>query len=67
MVLSSNQYAVKAQRLQKILAQKAAPNSPEWPSYGNFRNVTEDRHFLKKWKGGIKGNFLKIGQKVALA
>ena len=55
------------QRLKKGLAQKAAPKRPEWPSYGNFRNVTQDLHFLKKCKGGTKGNFSKIAQKDALA
>ena len=49
-----------------ILAQKAAPKRPEWPSYGNFRSVTQDPHFLKKCKGGTKGNFSKIAQKVAI-
>ena len=39
---------------------------PEWPSYGNFRKVTQNPHFLKKCKGGTKGNFSKIAQKVAL-
>ena len=55
------------QRLENILAQKAAPKRNEWPSYGNFRNVTQDPHFLKKCKGGTKGNFSKIPQKVAFA
>ena len=54
------------QRLKKSLAQKAAPKRPEWPSYGNFCNVTQDPHFLKKCKGGTKGNFSKIVQKVNL-
>ena len=54
------------QRLKKSLAQKAAPKRPEWPSYGNFRNVTQEPHFLEKCKGGTKGNFSKIAQKVAL-
>ena len=54
------------QRLKKSLAQKAALKRPEWPSYGNFRNVTQDPHFLKKCKGGTNGNFSKIAQKVAL-
>ena len=54
------------QRLEKILAQKAAPKLPERPSYGNFRKITQDRHFLKKYKGGTKGNFSQIAQKVAL-
>ena len=54
------------QRLEKILAQTAAPKVPEWPSYCNFRKVTQNPHFLKKCKGGTKGNFSKIAQKVAL-
>ena len=55
------------QRLEKILAQTAALKVPEWPSYGNFRNVTQNPHFLKKCKGGTKENFSKIAQKDALA
>ena len=43
--LSSNQYALKVERLDKILAQKTAPKVPEWPSYGNFRHVTQTRIF----------------------
>ena len=54
------------QRLDKILAQTAAPKMPESPSYGNFDNVTQNPHFLKKCKGRTKGNFSKIAQKVAL-
>ena len=54
------------QRLKKILAQKAAPKLPEWPSYGNFRKVKQDPHFLKKCKRGTKGNLSQIAQKVAL-
>ena len=67
MVLSFNYYALKGQRLEKILVQTAALKVPEWPSYGNFRNVTQNPHFLKKCKGGTKVNFSKIFQKVALA
>ena len=59
-------YELKLQRLEKILAQTAAPKVPEWPSYGNFRKVTQNPHFLKKCKGGTKGNFSKIAQKIAL-
>ena len=55
------------QRLEKILAQKAAPKRPEWRSYGNLGKVTQNPHFLKKCKGGTKGNFSKIAQKDALA
>ena len=43
MALSSNQYARKVQRLDKILAHKAAPKVPEWLSYGNFPQVTQTR------------------------
>ena len=52
--------------LDKILAQTAASKLPEWPGYGNIRKVTQNPHFLKKCKGGTKGNFSKIAQKVAL-
>ena len=55
------------QRLEKILAQKTAPKVPEWPSYGNFRKVTQNPHFQKKCKGETKRSFSKIAQKVALA
>ena len=54
MALSSNLYAVKVQRLEKILGQKKVP---EWPSYGNLSKVTQNPHFLEKCKGGTKGNF----------
>ena len=66
MALSSNEYALKVQRLEMILALTTAPKVPEWPSYGNFRKVTQNPHFLKKCKGGTKGNISKIAQKVAL-
>ena len=59
-------YPLIMQRLKNSLAQKEAPKRPEWPSYGNFCNVTQDTHFLKKCKGGTKGNFSNIAQKVAL-
>ena len=60
MALSSNQYALKVQRLEKILAHKAAPNVPEWPSYGNFRQVTQTRIFSKCEKGGQMEIFQKL-------
>ena len=47
------------QRLNKILAQKAAPKLPEWPSYGNFGKVTQNAHFLKKEQSGDEGKFVK--------
>ena len=65
MSLSSNLYPLILQRLEKILVQTAALKVPEWPSYGNSRKVTQNPHFLKKCKGGTKGNFSKIAQKVA--
>ena len=52
------------QRLDKSLAQKTAPKGPEWPSYGNLSKVTQNRHFLNKYKRGTKRNFSKIAQKV---
>ena len=66
MALSSKLHPLITQRLKKILAQKAAPKLPEWPSYGNFRKVKQDPHFLKKCKRGTKGNLSQIAQKVAL-
>ena len=66
MSLYFNLYALKWQILEKILAQTAAPKVPQWPSYGNFRKVTQKPHFLKRCKGGTKGNFSKIAHKVAL-
>ena len=63
MALSSNQYALKVQRLDKILAHKAAPKVPEWPSYGNFRQVTQTRIFWKSAKGGPREIFQKSPKK----
>ena len=57
---------LKVQRLEKILAQLAALKVPEWPSYGNLSKVNQNPLFLKKCKGGTKGNFSKIAQKDAL-
>ena len=67
MALSYNLDAFKVQTLENILAQTAAPNVPEWLSYGNFREIIQNPHFLKKCKGGTKGTFSKIAQKDALA
>ena len=39
---------------------KTAKKAPEWPSYGNFCKVTLNPQFVKKCKGGTKGNFSKI-------
>ena len=62
MTLSSNKYALKVQRLEKILAQKAALKVPKWRGYGNFEWVTQNLHFIKECKGRTKGNFSKIAQ-----
>ena len=66
MSLSCNLYPLILQRLEKILAHKAALRVPEWPSYGNFSKVTQNPHFLLKCKGGTKETFSKIAKKVAL-
>ena len=66
MALSSNKYALIALRLERILAQTAAPKHPEWPGYNIFCKVTQNPRFLKKCQGGTNGNFSKIVQKVAL-
>ena len=46
MALSSKQYAFKLQRLENVLIQTAAPKVAERPSYGNFRKVIQNPHFL---------------------
>ena len=66
MALSSNLYTFKVQTLENILAETAAPKMPEWPSYGIFCEVIQNPNFLKKFKGGTRGNFSKIVQKVNL-
>ena len=67
MALFSNLYALELQRLEKILAHKAALKVPQWPSYGNLGKVTQNPHFLKKCKGETKKNVSKIAQKTALS
>ena len=59
MSLSSKLYLLIMQRLKKILAQKAAPKVPEWPSYGNFGKVTQNPQFSKKQQRGDQGKFVK--------
>ena len=56
---------LKGKEWKSFWRKKAAPKVPEWPSYGNFCKVTQNPHFPKKCKGGTKGNFSKIAQKVA--
>ena len=59
MALSFNKYAFIAQRLEKILAQTAAPKVPEWQSYGKFRKVTLNPDFSEKVERGDQGKFFK--------
>ena len=66
MALFFNQYALRLQKLENTFPQTVAPKVPEWPSYGNFCKVSQKPHFLKKCKGGNKGNFSNIPQKDAL-
>ena len=56
---------LKGKDWRRFCGKKAAPRRPEWPSYGNFRNVTQDPHFLKRCKGGTNGKFSNIAEKVA--
>ena len=59
MALSSNKYALKAPRLENILAQNAVPKMPEWQSYGKFRKVTLNPHFSQKVERGDQAKFFK--------
>ena len=59
MALSPNYYAPKVQRLEKILAQKTAPKVPERRSYGNFCEVIQNPHFVKRKERGDQGKFFK--------
>ena len=59
MALSSYKYALIAPRLEKILAQNAAPKVPAWQSYGKFRKVTLNPHFSEKVERGDQGKFFK--------
>ena len=57
---------LKCKDWKRFWRKKRLQRVPEWPSYCNFCKVTQNPHFLKKCKGGTKGNFSKIAQKVAL-
>ena len=56
-------YCIKGQSPEKILAQTAARKVPEWPSYNNFRKVTQNPRFLKKCKGVPRVFFQKSPKK----
>ena len=57
---------LKCKDWKRFWRKKRLQRVPEWPSYNNFRKVTQNPHFLKKCKGGTKENFSKIAQKTAL-
>ena len=59
MSLSCNLYPLIVQRIEKILAEKAAPKVLEWPSDGNFGKITQNQHFLKKERRGDQRIFFK--------
>ena len=46
---------LKRKDWKRFWRKKRLQRKPEWRSYGNFRNVTQNPHFLKK----CKGNFFK--------
>ena len=54
MALSSNLYALKLQRLEKILAQTAAPKVPNGQVMAYFARSPKTRNFWKSAKGGPK-------------
>ena len=57
---------LKSKDWKRFCSKKQLQRVPEWASYGNFSKVTQNPHFQKNCKGGTKGNFSKIAQKVAL-
>ena len=50
---------LKCKDWKRFWPKKRLQRDPEWPSYNNFRKVTQNPNFLKKCKGGTKGNFSK--------
>ena len=56
---SINQYALKVQSSDNIVPQTAALKVPAIPSNSQFGKDTTIGHFLKFFKGGIKGKSLK--------
>ena len=48
------------------MAKTAAPKVPKQQNYGNFGKVTQNPHFVKKYKAETKRNVSKIAEKVAL-
>ena len=58
MALSSNQYALKVERLDKILAQKTAPKVPEWQVMAIFARSPKPA-FSEKVQRGDQGKYFK--------
>ena len=59
MALSSNQYALKVQKLEKILAQKAAPKSARMAKLLQFLQGHPKPAFSEKVQRGDQGKFFK--------
>ena len=57
--LSSNYYALKVQRLEKILAQTAAPNSARMAKSLRFSQGHPKPAFSEKVQKGDQGKFFK--------
>ena len=67
MALFSNLYALKLQRVEKILRKTRGAKGARMAKFWQFSAAHPNLHFLIKCKEGTKGNFSKIAQKVALA
>ena len=50
---------LKCKDWKRFWLKKRLQRVPEWPSYNNFRKVTQNPNFLKKCKGRTKGKFSK--------
>ena len=66
MALSSNQYALKVQRLEKILAQKAAPKSARMAKLLQFLQGHPKPAFSEKVQRGDQGKSFKNRPKSSL-
>ena len=50
---------LKCKDLKRLWRKKRLQRVPQWPSYCNFRRVTQNLHFLKKVQRGDQGTFFK--------
>ena len=55
---------LKCKDWKRFWRKKRLQRVPEWPSYGNFREVIQNPHFLKKCKGGPREIFQKSAKKM---